>query len=276
MKMIRIETDSPPTIDGLSQVASTAWDGSNWTATDTAPSQSAVQGALAAVSAYWGYSVSSGTEGGTATAGSWFLRGLNAERYNSISGAALDTNVITLPAGTYSISGWASAYDCNRHRTKIYDDTHGIDLIYGRNIVNSQNYYAGIPSQVDGVWHFPVQTSISLYHRVETTKSDTGRGTAAGFGIEEIYAGLSVSKIIITTAVLTTAVDPSGTISPAAGAYNVPVGVRFSIKGTPAGGKQFSEWTVTGGASVASSSTNPTTAKLTATGTITAVFVDVP
>lgn len=254
-------------------ITTTAWDGSNWTATDTAPSQSAVQGALVSALGIWQYQVSPNTNGGTATAGSWYQRPLNTEVIDTIGGS-LSSNSVTLPAGTYKIHGWCVAYDCNSHKSKLYDVTNSIDLSIGSNAYNFATAYCEVPTFVDGVWHLHESSDIGLYHRVQDTKADTGQGAGSNFGVVEVYAGLNVEKIRCTTAVLTTAVNPSGTVLPAAGTHNTPMGVPFVVKATAAGGKQFSEWTVTGGASVTSASTNPTTAKITAAGTITAVFID--
>lgn len=80
----------------------------------------------------------SGTAGGQCAAtGSWQdsnLKGdvlVNTTVINNISGASLVSGIITLPAGTYKISGWKSFINTGESRARFYNITDSIPLAIG-------------------------------------------------------------------------------------------------------------------------------------------------
>ena len=56
-----------------------------------------------------------GTNGGTFTSGAWRTRDLNTVLTNTITGASLADNQITLPAGKYYVEASAPAYQTFAH-----------------------------------------------------------------------------------------------------------------------------------------------------------------
>ena len=66
----------------------------------------------------------SGSQGGTAFAGTWGRRDLNTVVKNSIAGASLASNQITLPAGTYRFEAIVPASSVN-HQAYLWDVTDG-------------------------------------------------------------------------------------------------------------------------------------------------------
>ncbi|MBK9322713.1 MAG: hypothetical protein IPM97_07165 [Bdellovibrionaceae bacterium] len=65
------------------------------------------------------------TAGGTFTSGSWQTRTLNTTRFNTIPGASLASNQITLPAGTYYVRAVAPTGEPSvwEHKAILYNVT---------------------------------------------------------------------------------------------------------------------------------------------------------
>jgi hypothetical protein len=78
--------------------------------------------------------------------------------------------------------------------------------------------------------------------------------------------------------VLTMAVHPlaAGTTVPAVGSHTVVVGAPIDIAATPAVGQVFVGWQATANAELASAASASTTATLSGSATVTAVFADIP
>lgn len=132
----------------------------------------------------------SGTAGGTFTAGSWQTRTLNTEvGTTTISGASLATNQITLPAGTYNIRAWAQAHYTNVHQTRLYDTTGAAVLALGTT-ARAESGYSDSVSLVNGTFTLSVESVIELQHRAATTGS---YGVASSWGTE-VYADVWIEQ----------------------------------------------------------------------------------
>lgn len=134
----------------------------------------------------------SGTNGGTATSGSWFTRTLNTTVGNTITGASLSSNQVTLPAGTYIC--WACAHGavCNGSQIRLQNITDTATALTGStafatNSVGSQDVsiIQGAKFTISGAKVFELQ------QRVTTTRATDGQGIATGFGTTEVYGQLT-------------------------------------------------------------------------------------
>lgn len=133
----------------------------------------------------------SGTAGGTFTSGAWRQRTLNTSTRNNISGSSLASNQLTLPAGTYYVEWSCTGYNCNNHRSRLYNATDTSTIEY------SVNEYANASStRSSGSSYFTLTSSkaLEIDHQCQTTTASNGLGVAASFGIDEIYCELSVWK----------------------------------------------------------------------------------
>jgi hypothetical protein len=65
------------------------------------------------------YDVPSSTNGGTATASAWTPYPLDTVVQNAVPGAALASNVITLPAGTYRVSAAIKVYNIEQFQIRL-------------------------------------------------------------------------------------------------------------------------------------------------------------
>lgn len=93
----------------------TKYDGASWEDQTgmSAPSSSTLKVAV------FENSLANGTVGGTGTSGAWTARPLETSAVNTITGASLASNQITLPVGVYLISAWQQIYDTTRAQSRI-------------------------------------------------------------------------------------------------------------------------------------------------------------
>ncbi len=140
-------------------------------------------------------SQSSGTEGGTFTSGDWRTRTLNTTITNEIAGSSLGSNQITLPAGTYRIVAQAPAFDCGRHKIKLFDTTNTADLIIGSNAQSGTSDNTGTISVVRGQFVLSGEVVLEIQHRCSATRADVGLGLASSFSVVEVYADVLIRKI---------------------------------------------------------------------------------
>lgn len=130
----------------------------------------------------------SGTNGGTATSGSWFTRTLNTEAFDTGGIGSLAANVITLPAGTYECDIDVPGSDVTQHQARLYNVTGTAVLLYGSTTAGTTAGGFGTShSRITGRFTLAGATEIQVEHRVATTKADTGLGAAASFGNVEVY-----------------------------------------------------------------------------------------
>lgn len=136
---------------------------------------------------------SSGTAGGTSTAGSWQLRTLNQALTNEIVGASLGSNQVTLPAGTYEVDAWATGVNIGAHQLRLYDTTATAAVLVGMNAATGS---AGITTaaRVCGRFTLTATSVLQLEHRCGSTQATTGFGVATSWGTE-IYADLQIRRI---------------------------------------------------------------------------------
>lgn len=135
------------------------------------------------------------TAGGTATSGAWQTRTLNTVNLNTITGASLASNQITLPAGTYVIRASAPAFDVNRHQARLYNATDAVVAIDGTSEYANSSYGGANRSFVTGQVSIAASKAFRLEHRVNTTVSNNGFGVESNLGSTETYSTIEITKI---------------------------------------------------------------------------------
>jgi hypothetical protein len=138
-----------------------------------------------------------GTDGGTATSGSWFKRVLNTV-VNDSEEIIIDltSSVMTLDAGDYRFRASVPGRKVNRHQCRFRDTTNASTVEFGTSEYapsadNTQNR-----SEVSG--EFTVaddSTTFELQHRVETTRATDGLGVGVSFDGAETFAVLEIWKM---------------------------------------------------------------------------------
>jgi len=141
---------------------------------------------------------SSGTNGGTATSGSWQVRDLNTLTTANSPGWITNngTNNFTLTAGTYDIEASAPAYGVFQHQIKLFNTTSSSDAIIGTSeiTINAASINQS-RSQLKGSLVLVGTASFQIQHQVNTTQSSNGFGHQVGFGVNEIYTQVKITKI---------------------------------------------------------------------------------
>lgn len=125
-------------------------------------------------------------------------RVLNTVEKNTIAGASLASNQITLPAGTYSVLGFAPAYNVNGHRAHLYSVTDSATLLIGSN-ENSTTTAAGdgvgTKSAVLGDITLAATKVLELRHYTTGIEASWGLGLALNVsGTSEIYSKIQIIK----------------------------------------------------------------------------------
>jgi hypothetical protein len=135
---------------------------------------------------------STGTAGGDASANGGHTRVFNTVVRNTIAGASLSGNQITLPAGTYRIRASAPGYGVGKHKLILTEAVSNIAIAYG------PNEYAGTGGQTRAIigpseFVFATGKTVYLLHHAELT-STNGLGVTGGWG-GETYADIFIEKV---------------------------------------------------------------------------------
>jgi len=136
----------------------------------------------------------SGTHGGTFTKDIQQTRTLNTVLTNQISGAALSSNQITLPAGTYFIDATSPGDQVDNHKARLYDITNSATLIVGTS-EDTSSTQGTTRSMVKGFITLVGSTVTELQHFCQTTHNTEGFGAATSSGDVEVYAEIIIRKM---------------------------------------------------------------------------------
>jgi hypothetical protein len=136
----------------------------------------------------------SGTTGGSFTQGAWRTRDLNTLVTDTITGASLSSNQISLPAGSYIIKAHAPGHRVGSHRIRLRNITAGSTICNGSTEYVDYDTPINNRSFINIKYTFSILTIIELQHRCSIT-GGVGFGFASSFGINEIYADVFIHKI---------------------------------------------------------------------------------
>ena len=134
------------------------------------------------------------TQGGTFTNGAWRTRDLNTVKTNTITGASLASNQITLPAGTYFIQGYPTAFRVEGNISRIYNITDSSQVSLGTNM-----HCSGTGSQTSSTVSCIVTITgtkvFELQHYAQTTVASVGFGIRNETGVGEVYSEILIWKV---------------------------------------------------------------------------------
>lgn len=136
---------------------------------------------------------SSGTHGGTFTAGADRTRTLNTEVIDTGNHAALSSNQITLQPGTYRLTAWASAWYVAGHRLKWHNVTDGTTILGSTEYIPQANQQTG-NALLSAVFTITSAKVFELRHRCNATADNAGFGFASSLGTE-IYAEVKLERL---------------------------------------------------------------------------------
>lgn len=137
----------------------------------------------------------SGTNGGASTVSTTFTRTLNTVELNSIAGASLSANAVTLPAGTYDIKARAPSANSGGHSASLFNVTDNVTALNGSSAYSQSTGGTATPATVTGRFTIGAPKAFSLRHYTAGADS-VGLGPAVTqTGVQEIYSELEIWKV---------------------------------------------------------------------------------
>ena len=136
-----------------------------------------------------------GTSGGTSIVGE-NTRTLNTVVRNTITGASLAANVVTLPAGTFRVRGRAPCHRGTRHKAYLYNTSAAALSIAGSNQYADSTTSSSSDSTIIGVVTLASAANFELRQSIATALATNGLGlemNVAASGIE-VYSELWIDK----------------------------------------------------------------------------------
>ena len=137
---------------------------------------------------------SNGTAGGTFTSGAWRTRDLNDVTKNTIAGASLASNRITLPAGIYRVIASAPALDVDRHKIKLANITDSSDALIGSSEFARSGSASSTRSFIDDIFIISTSKVFEVQHDSQTTRGSDGFGLNSSAGVVEVYTMITIQK----------------------------------------------------------------------------------
>jgi hypothetical protein len=140
---------------------------------------------------------SNGTDGGTFSNGAWRTRTINTVKTNTITGASLSSNEVTLPAGRYWVQASAPASDVNAHVLRLFDVTPGnTTIMFGQTARTPVSTGGQTHAFVSGEMTLSASTAVRLEHFCSSTQGTTGFGRATSLGsATEVFADIVIWKL---------------------------------------------------------------------------------
>lgn len=139
----------------------------------------------------------------SATSGSWVQRTINVVKANDISGASLNSNNITLPAGTYEIDAdvpidMNGTTETITSQSRLRDVTNNVAVLLGMSMIQNEGASAGVVtnswamnSRLKGRFILTATTVVSIEHFIS---KNSGRPRAANI-TTEVYLDAMIRKI---------------------------------------------------------------------------------
>jgi hypothetical protein len=135
------------------------------------------------------------TEGGTSSSSTTHTRTLNTIVTNTITGASLGSDQVTLPAGTYYFEGIAPCVNTNVTKLRLYNATSASYIFEGQSSYGPQGGSgSGINIPISGYITLAAQSVIELRHYITSGHALSGLGSATNQGTE-VYADLRFWKV---------------------------------------------------------------------------------
>jgi hypothetical protein len=138
---------------------------------------------------------SSGTAGGTFTFGAWRTRSLNTVIKNTITGASLASNQITLPLGSYTVRATGATHRVQQHQLRIRNISDSSSDILGLVVSSDNATNSDVPGILNGTLVLTEEKVFELQHRADSTQATNGFGVPTSFGEQEVYADILITQI---------------------------------------------------------------------------------
>lgn len=156
----------------------------------------AVESPRAVESITFRHEETSGTGGGTPTAGAWTKATINAiENPMGYPWASLSSDVITLSPGIYRVTAVKEVYAVGNAKIRFRDTLNSVTTISGHSTYNSGSTTdAGGSIYLTGTFALPEQATYELQYHVAATNTDR-LGLPVSTGDVEVYTTVTVDKL---------------------------------------------------------------------------------
>lgn len=135
-------------------------------------------------------------DGGTSLTATQNLRDLNTIEKNTITGASLAANQVTLPAGDYRVSALSSGgLSLLRVKLRLRDTTANANLVIGLNLLIDQSDPGAYTCVLNGFFTLAVESVLELQMWTQLGATTNGMGVAGNSGDPEIYTTLQFEKL---------------------------------------------------------------------------------
>ncbi len=121
---------------------------------------------------------STGTAGGTATAGAWYTCPLNEETQDTAGICTLSSNEFSLPAGTYQVAALQNFCITGNTMIRLYNVTDSTEVARGSFLIVYTGGYSGGPSILQARFTLAGTKTLRLEYKVGTTRATDGLGSA--------------------------------------------------------------------------------------------------
>jgi len=135
------------------------------------------------------------TQGGTFTSGAWRTRDLNTQTGNTSFSSVVSNQIIISTAGTYIVEATAPARAVNDHVVKLYNISDASDEIIGSTTYANPAASEQTISHITGEITIASSKTFEIQHQCQTTRATDGFGTSSGFGVNEVYTQVKITKI---------------------------------------------------------------------------------
>ena len=158
-------------------------------------------GPVTANFAIFSHELSAGADGGTASSGGFQTRTLNTTIVNTISGASLASNVITLPAGNYIVEATGCFYGAiQRTKHRFYNTTDSATVATS---LNAEGVTSGTAANQNGfiqnlVGYFEITASKNFEFQYAVSNTDSTDGLGGGANLHsalEVFAVVKLQKV---------------------------------------------------------------------------------
>lgn len=134
-------------------------------------------------------------DGGSCAAGTIQTRTLNTVATNTITGASLSSNQVTLPAGTYLIWAYGPAHDMNRSRCRWFNVTDSTTTILGTPIFAATGDATMLNAHLMGQFIIAGEKDFELRQYTQAAKATIGFGIGVDDGDTEVYSEVLIQKV---------------------------------------------------------------------------------
>lgn len=140
------------------------------------------------------HKVAAGTNSGNYPgAGAWTTRPLTTVITNTISGASLASNLITLPAGTYRVRARSPMFRVNQNTSRLYDTTNSVTLIEGSSTFSNDQCDSN--SWIEGEFTLAGTADVAHQAAADSARTVNAYGHSTNYGSYCIYGEVILEKI---------------------------------------------------------------------------------